>query len=60
MDLDIMELTESSMDALRLDDPFLYYSIFSPTAYPLIGLPSFIFIWCSGDLLVLYTAAMLG
>ena len=35
IDFNIMEVTESSMDALRFDDPFMYYSIFSPTAYPL-------------------------
>ncbi|KAL7475583.1 hypothetical protein ACHAW6_001495 [Cyclotella cf. meneghiniana] len=30
-ELDITTLTESSADSLRINDPFMYYSIFKPT-----------------------------
>ena len=35
VEFDTLDLTESSMDLLRQNDPFMYYSIFSPNHYPI-------------------------
>ncbi|KAL3786685.1 hypothetical protein HJC23_002774 [Cyclotella cryptica] len=34
VELDITTLTESAINSLRTDDPFMYYSIFKPTGNP--------------------------
>ena len=35
IELEMADLTGSSMGVLRQNDPFMYYSIFSPASYPI-------------------------